>query len=194
MSKGDRLSRRVWLGLGANLGDRAVQLAYAIEALRIAGVVVDRVSSLYETPPWGESPPGLTEPPRYANAVCGGETVLVPAELLAVAKRIETAAGRTLDAPRNSPRPLDIDLLLIKGEVVEDPSLVIPHTRLHERAFVLVPLAEVAPMARHPLLGRSVAELRDALPTDEREAIELIEGPGWEQRVSLRRSSVQTCC
>jgi 2-amino-4-hydroxy-6-hydroxymethyldihydropteridine diphosphokinase len=182
VSAGQRRTRRVWLGLGANLGDRAEQLARAIEALREAGVAVDRVSSLYDTPPWGEPPPGLAEPPRYANAVCGGETALAPAELLAVAKRIEAAAGRALDAPRNSPRPLDIDLLLIRGEVVEEPALVVPHPRLHERAFVLVPLAEVAPMARHPLLGRSAAELRDALPAEELAGVQRIEGPGWERR------------
>jgi 2-amino-4-hydroxy-6-hydroxymethyldihydropteridine diphosphokinase len=177
-----RPALRVWLGLGANLGDRAEQLARAIEELRKAGVAVDRVSSLYDTPPWGEPPPGLAEPPRYANAVCGGETTLAPAELLAVAKRIEAAAGRALDAPRNSPRPLDIDLLLFAGLAMEEPTLVVPHPRLHERAFVLVPLAEVAPAAWHPLLGCSAAELRDALPAEALAGVELLERPGWDRR------------
>ncbi len=175
-------ARRVWLGLGANLGDRAAQLAGAIGALREADVGIDAVSSLYDTPPWGEPPPGLAELPRYANAVVSGETALPAAELLALAKRIEAAAGRALEAPRNSPRPLDIDLLSIAGEVIDTPALVVPHPRLHLRGFVLFPFAEIAPAVRHPLLDRSVAELRDALPAEERAAVELIDGPGWERR------------
>ncbi len=174
--------RRVWLGLGANLGDRASQLAGAIGELRVRGVDVDSVSSLYETAPWGEPPAGLSAPPRYLNAVVSGETALRPAELLAAVKRIETAAGRDLDAPRNAARPLDVDILLIEGEVVACPALVVPHPRLHERGFVLAPLAEIAATERHPLLGRSVAELLQALAPAAPGDLERVAGPGWAHR------------
>lgn len=179
----ERRRRRVWLGLGANLGERAAQLARAVEALRESGVAVDCVSSLYDTAPWGDPPPGLDEPPRYRNAALSGETALAPDELLAAVKRIERAAGRALDAPRNSPRPLDIDLLLVEGEIVRTPALTVPHPRLQDRGFVLIPLAEIAAEAAHPLLARSIVELCDALPAAERAGVERVAGPGWERCV-----------
>lgn len=175
-------TRRVWLGLGANLGDRARALAAATRELRRAGVDVDRVSSLYETTPWGEPPRGLPEPPPYLNAAVSGETALAPLELLAAAKRIESAAGREPDAPRNAPRPLDVDILLMEGEVVSTGGLAVPHPRLHERRFVLEPLAEIAGAERHPLLGRSVADLREELAATAGE-VERLSPPGWERRL-----------
>ena len=173
--------RRVWLGLGANLGDRACALAAATRELRARGVAVDRVSSLYETAPWGAPPRGLPQPPPYLNAAVTGETALAPLELLAAAKGIEALAGRDPAAPRNAPRPLDVDILLIEGEVVSTAALAVPHPRLHERRFVLEPLAEIAGSERHPLLGRSVAELRDALAAPAGE-VERVAPPGWQRR------------
>jgi dihydropteroate synthase len=146
--------RRVWLGLGGNLGDRIAQLRIALDRLVSGGVGVDLVSPVYETPPWG-----VTEQPRFANIAVAGHTLLTAREVLALAKRIEAEAGRDFTAPRNSARPLDIDILAIDGEETHEPDLKVPHASMHERAFVLVPLAEVAPRWRHPRLRRTTEDL-----------------------------------
>ena len=169
--------RRVYLGLGSNLGDRAAWLRFGLAQLAEAGVVLEAVSSLWETEPWGEPPPGLDEPPRYANAAACVRSALAPIALLRLCKRSELAAGRDFAAPRNSPRPLDLDLLLVGDQELRGPELELPHPRMHERAFVLVPLSEIAPDALHPRLGRTVAELRDATGA---EGVELLEPRGWE--------------
>ena len=105
---------------------------------------------MYDTPPWGEPPPGLAEPPRYANAAACVRGDLAPLDLLRLCKRIEVAAGRDLDAPRNAPRVLDLDVLLVGDLELATDVLEVPHPRMHLRAFVLVPLAEIAPDVRHP--------------------------------------------
>ena len=171
-------ARRVHLGLGANLGDRAGSLRFGLARLAAAGVAVEAVSPLYESEPWGEPPPGAP-PPRYANAAARVRAPIGPAALLRLCKRIEAAAGRDLRAPPNSPRPLDLDLLLAGGLTLDGAELTLPHPRMHERAFVLVPLAEIAPRAVHPRLGRTIAELRDAAGVA---GVERIAPAGWESR------------
>ena len=165
-----------YIGLGSNLGDRLANLAYALEALRRAGLTVEAVSAVYDTAPWGEPPPGLAEPPRYANAAACLRGGLAPLELLRFCKRIEVAAGRDLRAARNAPRLLDLDVLLVDGLTHATAELELPHPRLHLRAFVLVPLAEIAPRALHPRLGRSVAELRDEV---DAAGVEPLAARGW---------------
>jgi 2-amino-4-hydroxy-6-hydroxymethyldihydropteridine diphosphokinase len=170
-------TRTVWLALGANLGDRVVNLRSGLEALAAGGVEIDAVSAVYDTPPWG-APAGGQAQPRFANIVADGRSALTAHELLALCKRIEAAAGRDFDAPRNSARPLDIDILMIEGEMLSCPDLVAPHPRMHERAFVLVPLAEIAPALVHPGLDRAVSEL---LSEVDRAGVETLEPAGWWQ-------------
>lgn len=163
----------MWLALGGNLGDRLAFMGAALDALSAGGLTVEAVSSVYDTPPWG-----IEDQPRFANLAAQAVTDLAPHEVLRLAKRIETAAGRDFTAPRNSARPVDVDLLLIEDEQVSVSDLVVPHAALHERAFVLVPLAEIAPEVRHPLLERSIAELSARLPEAERR-LEVLAPRGW---------------
>jgi len=129
-----------YLSLGSNLGDRLGRLREAIARLReLDGTSVERVSSVYES-----EPVGVTEQPRFLNLALQIKTTLEPLELLRAAKRIERELGRR-PGPRWGPRPIDIDLLLYGDEAVETPELTLPHPEMMKRAFVLVPLGEIAP-------------------------------------------------
>jgi 2-amino-4-hydroxy-6-hydroxymethyldihydropteridine diphosphokinase len=145
----------VFLGLGSNLGDRHQALEEALDRLRTGGFVVTRRSSIWETAPVGGPAQGW-----FLNVVVAGETELSPKELLQACLDTERAMGR-VRAERSGPRTIDIDILLFGEESHQEPGLVIPHPRLHERRFVLEPLFEIAPGLRHPGLGLTVAELRE---------------------------------
>ena len=143
---------RAYLSLGANLGDRAATLRAAIAALGRLGRV-ERVAAFYET-----VPVGYHDQPDFLNAAVILETDLRPLALLNATQAIEHDFGR-IRTFQNAPRTLDIDLIYLDRQVIDQPRLVVPHPRARERAFVLVPLAEIAPDFRDPVTGERIADL-----------------------------------
>jgi 2-amino-4-hydroxy-6-hydroxymethyldihydropteridine diphosphokinase len=150
----------VYLALGSNVGNRLANLKAAANNLTPQMAVKNR-SSVYETPPWG-----FTEQAKFLNQAIMVETYLQPQALLGHIKRLETALGRVPNF-QNGPRLIDIDILFYDDLVVNTPPLIIPHPRLHERPFVLVPLAEIAPDLVHPILGKPIHELLDEVDRSE---------------------------
>lgn len=159
-----------YIGLGANLGDRAATLTEAVDRLGELGEVL-AVSALYET-----APVGFRDQPSFLNAVAALQTTLTPARVVQGLLAIEQAFGRKRTF-RNAPRTLDLDLLLQGDAVLDTEAVQAPHPRLAERAFVLVPLAELAPEMRHPVLGQTMTELLAALP--DQSGVAQVAGPGW---------------
>ena len=145
-------THHVYLGLGSNLGNRKCNLE---EAIRQIGeyATVKKLSSTYETEPWG-----LKNQPKFLNQVIFVESTLGPNELLSHLKKIEQKMGRKKSV-RFGPRLIDVDILFFDDLMMNTPELTIPHPRLRERAFVLVPLAEIAPMLVHPLYHKTIKVL-----------------------------------
>lgn len=142
-----------YLCLGSNLGDRGENLNQALSLLS-QEINLENVSSIYET-----EPVGYKDQPSFLNLVCRVTTNLNPWELLHLAKTVETTMGRTPSKQANSPRIIDIDILFYNNNIIKTQDLTIPHPRLAERAFVLIPLAEIAPELIHPELGKSITKL-----------------------------------
>jgi 2-amino-4-hydroxy-6-hydroxymethyldihydropteridine diphosphokinase len=155
------------IGVGSNLGDRFDNLARAVEALR------DRIGTLVALSRiYASAPVGFRDQPEFWNAAALFDTMLAPLQLLAQLQTIELELGRVASFP-GGPRIIDLDLLLYDDDVVATASLVVPHPRLHERAFVLRPLAELVPARTHPLLARRIDALcgdvsaQHAIPLEE---------------------------
>jgi 2-amino-4-hydroxy-6-hydroxymethyldihydropteridine diphosphokinase len=146
----------VYISLGSNLGEREAMLARAISTFPDA-ITLQRTSSVYETQPWG-----YHDQPNFLNMVVETQTNLPPSDLMAYLKAIEARLGR-IPTFRYGPRTIDLDILLYGITILDSPELVIPHPQMHTRAFILVPLAELVPHLIHPLLGISMAALRDSL-------------------------------
>ena len=152
----------VFLGLGSNLGNREENLRKALELISDR-LKIEKTSSIYET-----EPVSAIAQPRYLNMVVKMHTSLSPLGLLITLKSIENKLGRLPDLRQDAPRIVDIDILIFGDKIVNnDPQLVVPHPRFHERAFVLVPFAEIASDVVHPLLHKTIKELCDAVPGKE---------------------------
>ncbi|MBV8977532.1 MAG: 2-amino-4-hydroxy-6-hydroxymethyldihydropteridine diphosphokinase [Alphaproteobacteria bacterium] len=160
----------ILIALGSNLpsdaGPPERTLRAALRMLDESGARVRRVSPFYRTPAWPDP-----RDPAFVNAVATIETLLAPDELLRALEQVETRFGRKRSIA-NAPRTLDLDILDVEGRVEQGPP-TLPHPRMTRRAFVLVPLADVAPDWKHPVTGKSVSELLKALPEEERARVKL---------------------
>ena len=164
-------SVEIYLGLGSNLGDRRLNLELALSLLA-REIQLLAISSIYETEPWG-----VEEQPRYLNCVCRGYTALSPTAMLMLTQSVEKDLGRQATF-RYGPRIIDVDILLYGRQTYRSAELEIPHPRLAERAFTLIPLAEVSPNLIHPVLQQTMSDL--ASRVGGREGVRL-----WSEAISL---------
>jgi 2-amino-4-hydroxy-6-hydroxymethyldihydropteridine diphosphokinase len=152
------LGVEVFLSAGSNLGDRRANLAGALDDLGHKGISIARISSFYRT-----EPVGYRRQPWFLNIAVSLHTCLQPQELLALCREVEDGRGRVRTIP-GGPRTVDLDILLFADLILNEPELLIPHPRMTERRFVLVPLAEIAPEAVHPVRKLSIRALLAACP------------------------------
>jgi len=157
---------QIYLSLGSNIGDRAANIARALEGLSRRGVRITRESSTYET-----EPVEFREQDWFLNSVAEARTDLSPPELMNAILAVERTLGRERRIPKG-PRIIDIDILLYGDEVIRTPEVEIPHPRMAARRFVLVPLAEIAPDAMHPVLQKTVTQL--LTQTSDRSAVDRV--------------------
>ncbi len=154
----------IFIALGSNQGDRELNLLRAVAEIgRLRDTRITALSSFYDT-----QPVGPVSQDNYLNAVLKLETAFSPRELLRELQRIESAVFRRVRTVHWGPRPMDLDILFYGDAIIAEEDLIIPHPRLHERRFVLVPLAEIAPAFIHPLIQRSVAQILASLKTTDR--------------------------
>ena len=158
------MESNVFIALGSNQGDRELNLLRAVAEIgKLEQTRITALSGFYDT-----EPVGPVDQPNFLNGVLRVETALSPRHLLVELQRIETEVFRRVRDVQWGPRPMDLDILLYGDLILEEEGLVIPHPRLHERRFVLVPLAEIAPGQLHPRLGKRMDELLRSLPPGER--------------------------
>lgn len=150
--------KRVYLGLGSNVGDRRANIEEALKRLHESRIQVQRVSSLYRT-----EPVGYTAQPWFANCAAEVMTDLMPLQLVRRCQAIQRQMGRR-PGPRNGPRLIDIDVLLYENAVVRSAEVTIPHPRMAERRFVLVPLSEIAADAEHPITRQTIGDMLASAP------------------------------
>jgi len=150
----------VYIGIGSNIGNRQANCAGAVEELKSKGITVKKISSMHETEPWG-----LKEQPKFINMAVEAETSMSPEELLSAIKDIEEDMGRK-ETVKWGPRIMDLDILFYDDIVIDMEHLHIPHPLLHKRDFVLNPLSEIAPGKLHPVLRKTVDQLKEALIRD----------------------------
>jgi len=154
------MKKLVYLSLGSNLGQREKYLREAISRLQDLGVI-RKVSAFYETQPVGVQ----KEQPWFLNCALAMETELLPLDFLGRMLAVEQSMGRIRTEPKG-PRTIDIDIIFFGNEVLDTPELTVPHPAMHQRRFVLEPLAEIASAFVHPVLKRTVQEMLDSLPAD----------------------------
>jgi 2-amino-4-hydroxy-6-hydroxymethyldihydropteridine diphosphokinase len=164
------IMKKVFLGLGTNMGNRAENLSKAVKSIEIEIGRVLKASSVYETEPWG-----FHSEEQFLNMVVGVETELTPSALMTKILFIETLLGRERGKKQYVSRVIDIDILLYEDQIIQEKNLIIPHPLMHERRFVLEPLFEIETDLVHPVFGKSIKELLNVC-NDKSETIKLSAG------------------